>query len=603
MGFIQEFRTSLENPSTPLSFPAEWLLDIFNGGRTDSGVRVSEMTALQVTTVWACVNLIASALGFLDLEVIEKTVSDKGRVSRRIAHDHALFDLLEHTPNPEMSAFTLRKTAQAHALLWGNLYIELQRDKSSRIVAMWPRNPARIRPHRASEQFMVTTSDGIRQIVPAGGMVYLTTEGMETAAIDPESPDYNHDGPSRAILPEDMIHVPGLALDGRIGQSTIQMARQAVGLSLATEKFGAKFFGNGARPLGVLSIPNTMTPEAREVLKRSWSEAQGGENANRPAVLENGLVWKETATKPNEGQFVETREHQISECCRIFGVPPHMIGETGKQNRANTEQIGLEFVTFVLQPWLKAWQQEIKRKMFQPATVGRGAGKNFGAMFNTRPLTMPDAESRRNFYASGKQWGYLSTNMILDNEGINPVDDPSADAFWMPINMQDMAKAYEEPAQGPGPADGAGDDPAADDKKKGAQGKEAKRIVGAYSRLFRDAFDRICARDKVDSKALERTFLPVFTCIGEVIERSATEQFSVEFEEQSPWSASDGVRFLGGYFETMSTRVSAWKSANGSAGQVSDRELMRAVRAIAIEVYRSVATRIAKTKIPAEVTE
>src|SRR5579862_4770182 len=165
MGFIQEFRTSLENPQTPLSYPQEWLLDIFNGGRTDSGIRVSEMTALQVTTVWACVNLISSAVGYLDLEVKEKTRAEDGRNSFRTADEHSLYDLLETTPNPEMSAYTLRKTTQAHALLWGNLYIELQRDASSRIIAMWPRNPARIRPHRASEQFLVTTSDGIRQIV------------------------------------------------------------------------------------------------------------------------------------------------------------------------------------------------------------------------------------------------------------------------------------------------------------------------------------------------------------------------------------------------------------------------------------------------------
>lgn len=580
MGLVSEFRTSLENPQTPLSYPAEWLLDIFNGGRTDSGIRVSELTALQVTTVFACVQLISGAMGFLDLHVYERTINQDGRAARRIAYEHELFDMLEHEPNPEMSSFTLRKTAQAHALLWGNLYIEIQRDHSGHVVALWPRNPARIRAYRATAKRLVTTSDGIKTVVPTGGMVYLTTEGMETASVDPESADHANEGPERAIVPDDIIHVPGLSLDGRVGQSVIQLARQAVGLALATEKFGAKFFGNGARPLGVLEYGGTMTPEAREVLKRSWSESQGGENAQKPAVLEGGLKWTETSTKPNEGQFRETREFQVTEVCRIFGVPPHMIGETQKQNRANTEQIGLEFVTFTLNPHLKAWQQEIKRKLFPRPATGRSANRHFSAMFDTRPLTMPDAESLRNFCASGKQWGYLSTNMILEILRMNPIDDPSADALWMPINMQDMAKAFQEPAQGPGPAVGEG-------------GKVAKRLALAYSRMFRDAFGRVCARAESDPAVFRRAFLPIFFSIGEELDQLASVEMSTEPDAQE----LEGSRFLSDYIAGMTRRFSEWKSANGNATEVAERELARAIRAIAIEVYRSVATRVAKQKI------
>src|SRR5574337_2177809 len=207
-----EFRSSLENPSTPLSYPAEWLLDIFNGGRTDSGIRVSEMTALQVSTVLSCVNLISGAIGFLELGVYERILARDKRAGKRIAYDHDLYDILDNEPNEEMSSYTFRKTLQAHALLWGNLYAEIQRDNSNRIVALWPRNPARIRPQRAMQDFNIKG-----ELVHAGELFYSTTEGTSSTEINPEAPQ-DSPGPARAIHRNDVLHIPGLALDGRLGQ-------------------------------------------------------------------------------------------------------------------------------------------------------------------------------------------------------------------------------------------------------------------------------------------------------------------------------------------------------------------------------------------------
>jgi HK97 family phage portal protein len=429
MGLFRELRSSLENPQTPLSYPAEWLLDIFNGGRTDSGIRVSEMTALQVADVNACCRVLGDAVGSLPVYVKEREITDEGRVKNRVAHEHYLYDILASSPNPEMTSFTLRKTAQIHALLWGNAYVEIQRDASYRVVALWPRNPARCRPRRASARFRVGPD-----YVEAGELYYTTTEGIEFTDLNPEAPE-QAEGPERSIIKENMVHVPGLALDGRLGQSTVWLARQVIGLALATEKFGAKFFGNGARPSGILTYPGKLKQEDREQLKKSWQEAQGGENAGRVAVLENQMTWTETSTKPNDGQFLETRQFQRGQLCAVFGVPPHMIGDTEHQNRANTEQIGIEFVTFTLNPWLKSWEQQWQMKLFP--SVGRSANKYF-ATFDTSTMTMPDAASRKAFNDSGKQWGWLSTNDIREREGLNPVDDPDADALWMPVNMQKL---------------------------------------------------------------------------------------------------------------------------------------------------------------------
>jgi len=262
-----------------------------------------------------------------------------------------------------------------------------------------------------------------------------------------------------------------------------------------------------------------------------------------------------------------------------------------------------------MRPWLRAWEQELKRKVLPTPAIGRSASRYFLASFDTRPLTMPDAESRRAFYSSGKQWGYLNTNMILAMEGLNPVEEPWADTFWIPINMQNAAQAYNEPAQGPGPAD---------PNAAGQDDKVGDRFVRIFSRLFRDAFGRVLTRGKADPVVFRRAFLPVFCSIGEELTGLAGEQLvprcSVcqgrgkdpadrrvkcrecrgsglqEFEREG----LEESRFLADYIAGMTSRFPEWQSANGNTEQVCEHELRRAVRAIAIEVYRSMATARAK---------
>jgi HK97 family phage portal protein len=558
-----ERRSSLENPQTPLSFPAEWLLDIWQGGRTDSGIRVSEMTALQVSTVFACVQLIANAVAGLDLNVYERYVTEKNeRAGKRLAFDHNLFDLLQNEPNDEMTSFTFRKTLQCHALLWGNLYAEIERDGGGRVIALWPRNPARCKPYRTA----------------SGLLVYKTSEGMDQLTTPGE--DDKNEGPQRTIFAENMIHVPGLAIDARLGQSVSWLSRQVLGLALATEKFGGKLFANGARPGGILVHPGKLSDKARATLKQSWQEAQGGENAHRVAVLEEGLKYEKLAATPEEAQFLGTREYQRVEICGIFGVPPHMIGDSSKSNRANTEQLGLEFGTYALNPHLKAWTQELTRKLFPK--VGRAAGRFF-PMFDTRPLVLPDAAARKDFYGTGKQWGYLCTNDILEMEHLNPTEQPGADLYWMPVNMQVMS---DDPPPQPG------QDPSSGDPK---DNKLGQRLVRAYSRLFLDAFRRINARRHADSEAYRRAFMPAVLTLAEAIEQLASGEFGLE-----PSAELEESRFLAELVDGLRIRVQNSPNSRGAEEQVAEeqvaRELPRIVKAISIEVFRSLATRRAKAQ-------
>ena len=429
-----ELRTSLENPQTPLSYPAEWLLDIFNGGRTDSGIRVSEMTALQVGTVFAAVNLISDGVSSLPVHVYQKT-KIAGRASKSIADDSSLYGIIHQNPNPEMTNAVFMKTLIVHDLLWGNAYAEIERNASAQIIALWPRNPARTRPIRLLKAL---TLEG--DLLPPGTMLYETSDSLEdcSSAVIDENPDKStmtNSGLRRLVLAENMIHVPGLSLDGRLGQSTVWLARQAFGLALATEKYGAKFFGNGARPAGILTLPNKLEDKAIDTLRRSWAEAHGGENQFRIAVLEQGVKYEKIAATPEEGQMLETRRYEREEICAIFGVPAHMVCAQEKGGKSNVEQSSIEFVLYCLHPWLNRYEQEFGRKLFP--TMGRSAGKYF-VKFDTRKLMYPDAAARSTFYSQGKQWGFLNTNMILELEDMNPVEDKKVgETFWQPINMQD----------------------------------------------------------------------------------------------------------------------------------------------------------------------
>lgn len=422
-------RSSLENPQTPLNFPAEWLLDIFNGGRTDSGIRVSEMTALQVSTVFTCVNIISNAVAGLPFNVWEKAVKN-GKVIKTKAQDHRLWDIFHSEPNPEMTIFTFLKTFMCHDLLWGNAYAEIARSPiDASITGLWPRNPARTRPVRLTQP-MVIQGD----LLPRGSLLYETSESLmgNEPISGTDNPEMNW-GTRRLVLPEDMIHVPGLSLDGRLGQSTTYLSRQVIGLALATEKYAAKFFGNGARPAGVLTVPGKMEERAIETLRRSWAEAHGGENQHKVAVLESGVTYTKIAATPDEGQMGSTRKYQREEIAAIFNVPLHMVGEADT-GRATTEQHSLEFIMYCLKPWIIAIEQEFERKMFP--SIGRNAGA-YSPKFDTRALIYPDAESRSKYYSSGRQWGILTANDIRQEEDLNPVG-PEGDTLMVQANMVNM---------------------------------------------------------------------------------------------------------------------------------------------------------------------
>jgi len=389
------------------------------------------MTALQVGTVFAAVNIISDGVSSLPLHVYQRA-KIAGRNSKNIAVDSPLYKLINQEPNPEMTSAVFLKTLMVHDLLWGNAYAEIQKNNSGQIIGIWPRNPARTRPIRILKPLLLGGD-----VLEPGTLLYETSDQLmdSSSYVVDQNPDQMNVGLRRLVLAENMIHIPGLSLDGRLGQSTVWLARQAFGLALATEKYGAKFFGNGARPAGILTLPNKLEEKAIDTLRRSWAEAHGGENQFKVAVLEQGVKYEKIAATPEEGQMLETRKYEREEICAIFGVPAHMVCAQEKGGKSNVEQSSIEFVLYCLHPWLNRFEQEFGRKLF--SDMGRSAGKYF-AKFDVRKLMYPDAAARSTFYAQGKQWGFLNTNMILELEDMNPVEDPKVgETFWQPINMQD----------------------------------------------------------------------------------------------------------------------------------------------------------------------
>jgi HK97 family phage portal protein len=529
-----ERRSSLENPQTPLSFPAEWLLDIFNGGRTDSGIRVSELTALQVSTVMSCVNVISRGVGMLPFNVFERNSVGK-RVAKYKAHDHYLFDTLRKEPNCEMTAATFFRTFMCHLLLWGNAYAEITYDKGGRVHSIWPRNPHVTTPQRLLQREYI---DGDWH--PAGTLVYRTSEAFNQAINEDGS--IKQSGFERIILAENMIHVPGLSIDGRIGQSTIWLAQQIVGLALAAEKYSAKFFGNGAVPRGILEIANEMEEKAIEELRRQWHEAHGGENAHKVAVLTAGMKFTPIAFNAEQSQLLETRKFQRGEIAAMFNVPGHMVGDNQEKGKSNVEQSSIEFLTYTLMPWLVAIEQEFERKLFPDK--GQTANKFF-PKFDTHLLKYPDAATRATFFNGGKQWGYLNTNDIHEFEDLNPVEGPGGERYWMPINMQDAddpqtlganaqvefdkanpehssvkpptpepnlsltpgAKPMSTPAKTPAT-------PAKVEKKS----KDIETLSRSFVPLMKDGIGRIAHRKTATLADIQRVFKPILFSMAESVE-------------------------------------------------------------------------------------
>ena len=412
MGFLSGLFRSRDAPRNSTSGSAYR----FFMGNSTSGKRVNERSAMQMTAVYSCVRILSEAVAGLPLHLYQYT--DKS--SKEKAVDNPLYFLLHDEPNTEMTSFVFRETLMTHLLLWGNAYSQIIRNGKGEVVGLYPLMPDRMTVNRDEKgrlyyEYMVSNDDA------------------KTLK----------DGTVR-LSPYDVLHIPGLGFDGLVGYSPIAMAKNAIGLAIAAEEYGSKFYANGATPSGILEYPGTV--KEPDKVRESWNAGFGGSsNAHKIAVLEEGMKYTPISISPNEAQFLETRKFQINEIARIFRVPPHMVGDLEKSSFSNIEQQSLEFVKYTLEPWLVRWEQAMQRSL-----IPQDDKSKYFIKFNVDGLLRGDYQSRMQGYATARQNGWMSANDIRELENLDriPAED-GGDLYlingnMMPLSMSGAAYGKEE---------------------------------------------------------------------------------------------------------------------------------------------------------------
>ena len=307
----------------------------FAFGAAASGKNVNEETAIQISAVYACVRVIAETIASLPLNVYEAD----GKGGSRIAAEHPLEYLLHDSPNEEMTSFQWREQMMTQILLRGNSYSQLVRSGMTQILSIYPLISASMTVDRADN----------------GELVY---EYQDT------------DGNVIPLNREEVLHIPGLGFDGIMGYSPIALMKTTLGLTLAAEEYGSKVFSNGATPSGVLTHPNR--PKNMEAVRKSWNAAYGGSaNAGKVAILEEGMKFERIAMPNNEAQFLETRKFQVSEICRIYRVPPHMVGDLEHATFSNIEHQSISFAVHTIRPWLVRIEQAMNKALIPETERGK----------------------------------------------------------------------------------------------------------------------------------------------------------------------------------------------------------------------------------------
>ena len=378
-------------------------------GRTTSGKPVNETTAMQTTAVYACVRILSEAVASLPVHVYR--YREDGGKEKVI--DHPLYQVLHDEPNPEMTSFVFRETLMSHLLSWGNAYAQIIRDGAGRVLALYPLLPNKMDVQRDDK----------------GEIYYVYSRSSD------ENPNFKEYGDIK-LKKEDVLHIPGLGFDGLIGYSPIAMAKNAVGMTLACEEYGASFFANGANPGGVLEHPGVLKDPGK--VRESWNAVyRGTNNAHKIAVLEEGMKYQQIGIPPEEAQFLETRKFQINEIARLYRIPPHLIGDLEKSSFSNIEQQSLEFVKYTLDPWVIRWEQSLQKALLLPGEKGK-----YFIKLNVDGLLRGDYQSRMQGYSIGRQNGWYSTNDIREMEDLNPLsDEEGGNLYLINGNMCKLADA------------------------------------------------------------------------------------------------------------------------------------------------------------------
>jgi HK97 family phage portal protein len=365
------------------------------GGTSNTGRAVNADTALQVSTVWSCVKILAESVAALPFAVFERQANGN---AVKIT-DHAVAGLLGKMPNPVMTGMEFIEAGQVNLGIAGNCYSIVEKDNAGRPILLDPRPASQVRPERT----------------PEGRIVYKINER----------------GRWEEYPAERIWHIKGFGPTGLVGLSPLAVQREAMGLAMAAEEFGARMFSNGARTSGVVKIPQWLNPDQRKIAKENLTELYAGlENAHKLMLLEGGMEFDGNAAQipPEDLQLLQLRQFQVHEICRIYRVPPHMVADLERATFSNIEQMSLEFVTYTLMPWLRRWETSIERWLLTP-----GERERLFVRFNVDGLLRADSDGRSKIYSVFLQNGVMNRNEARALENMNTVD--GLDAYTVQSNM------------------------------------------------------------------------------------------------------------------------------------------------------------------------
>lgn len=368
------------------------------GGTNASGRAVTTDTAMQQSTVWSCVRVLAETIGAMPMAVYEKKNGNAIKVD-----GHPVSDVLGGSPNADMTSVENTEALITNLGLGGNTYAFREARANGDLLSVFPIPYDQCKPYRDT------------------GTGEITFKVLDR-------------GKWETYPQEKIWHVKGFGGNGLIGFSPISNMRQAIGLALATEEFGARFFSQGAKPSGFVSIPEWLKPEQREVAKKAIDEKYAGlNNAQRVQLLEGGMTYTAVTMPLEDAQFLETRGFQRDDICGIYRVPPHMVGNLARSTNNNIEQQALEFVMFTLMPYFTRIEKSALKWLFKPADRAK-----YFLRFNFEGLLRADAEARSKLYTTGLQNGYLSRNEVRALENMNRVD--GLDDYTVQTNMTPVDK-------------------------------------------------------------------------------------------------------------------------------------------------------------------
>ncbi len=364
-----------------------------------AGKSISEYTALNLSTVWRCVQVISQAEACLPLHVIEQTETGK-----RVADKHPLDWVLYRQPNPDMTSLRMRQTMMAHVLLWGNAYARIvKRGGTGQTIGLWPVPPDRVTPR-----------------LVAGERVYEVARQAETPEIVPAS---------------EMFHLPGLGFDGLQGYSVVSMAKQSLGLAAVQDEYAAKFFAKGGRkPYYLGKKTRFKTDQEFEEFRAKWEETYASSDGfHKAPILEGDIELHELGMPLEDAQLLASRKFSVPDICRWFGVQPHKAFDLERSTFSNIEHQGLEFIQQTLMYWLCLWEQEAEAQLLTEGEQGRYYIKH-----NLTALQRADFESRMRGYATGLQNGFMNPDQVCQLEDWDPLPNGAGKAYHIQLNMQTL---------------------------------------------------------------------------------------------------------------------------------------------------------------------